>query len=162
MQADEIAEAVEKLKSEGKIIDFGLSNFTSSQTELIRQKTEISYNQVQFSATNFEPMLDGSFDYMQMHNIRPMSWNPLGCVFRKDIPQTHRLKKLLATLVSKYHLGSDTILLSWVLKHPSKVIPIAGTVNVARIQLLMKAVELELEKEDWFAIWSESMGEDVP
>ena len=162
MQADEIAEAVLKLKSDGKIIDFGVSNFTSSQTELIRQKTEISYNQVQFSATNFEPMVDGSFDYMQMHNIRPMSWNPLGCVFREDIPQTHRLKKLLATLVSKYHLGSDTILLSWVLKHPAKVIPIAGTVNVARIQSLMKAVELELEKEDWFAIWTESMGENVP
>lgn len=162
MQADEIAEAVEKLKSDGKIIDFGLSNFTTSQTELIRQKTEICYNQVQFSATNFEPMLDGSFDYMQMHEIRPMSWNPLGCVFRKDIPQTRRLKKLLATLVSKYHLGSDTILLSWVLQHPAKVIPIAGTVNVARIQSLMKAVELDLEKEDWFAIWSESMGEDVP
>jgi predicted oxidoreductase len=162
MQADEIAEAVLKLKSDGKIIDFGVSNFTSWQTELIRQKTEISYNQVQFSATNFEPMVDGSFDYMQMHNIRPMSWNPLGCVFREDIPQTHRLKKLLATLVSKYHLGSDTILLSWVLKHPAKVIPIAGTVNIARIQSLMKAVELELEKEDWFAIWSESMGNNVP
>jgi predicted oxidoreductase len=28
MQSDEIAEAVEKLKSEGKIVDFGLSNFT--------------------------------------------------------------------------------------------------------------------------------------
>jgi predicted oxidoreductase len=37
MQSDEIAEAVEKLKSEGKIVDFGLSNFTNSQTELIRQ-----------------------------------------------------------------------------------------------------------------------------
>jgi predicted oxidoreductase len=162
MQADEIAEAVLKLKSDGKIIDFGLSNFTSSQTELVRQKTEINYNQVQFSATNFEPMLDGSFDYMQTNNIRPMSWNPLGCVFREDIPQTHRLKKLLATLVSKYHFGSDTILLSWILKHPAKVIPIAGTVNVARIQLLIKAVELELEKEDWFAIWTESMGKNVP
>nr|WP_314896635.1 aldo/keto reductase [uncultured Flavobacterium sp.] len=162
MQADEIAEAVLKLKSDGKIIDFGLSNFTSSQTELIRQKTEISYNQVQFSATNFEPMLDGSFDYMQTNNIRPMSWKPLGCVFREDIPQTHRLKKLLATLVSKYHLGSDTILLSWILQHPAKVIPIAGTVNVSRIQLLMKAVELELEQEDWFAIWTESMGNNVP
>ncbi|TDE06642.1 aldo/keto reductase [Flavobacterium hiemivividum] len=162
MQADEIAEAVEKLKSEGKIIDFGLSNFTSSQTELIRQKTEVSYNQVQFSATNFEPMIDGSFDYMQLNNIRPMSWNPLGIVFRNDIPQTHRLKKILATLVSKYSLGADTILLAWVLKHPAKVIPIAGTVNVARIQSLIKAVELDLEKEDWFAIWAESMGEDVP
>lgn len=162
MQADEIAEAVLKLKTEGKIIDFGLSNFTSSQTELIRQKTEISYNQVQFSATNFEPMVDGSLDYMQMHNIRPMSWNPLGCVFREDIPQTHRLKKLLATLVPKYELGSDTILLSWILQHPAKVIPIAGTVNVARIQSLMKATELKLDKEDWFAIWTESMGNEVP
>lgn len=162
MQADEIAEAVSKLKSDGKIIDFGLSNFTSSQTELIRQKTKVSYNQVRFSATNFEPMVDGSFDYMQANNIRPLSWNPLGCVFREDIPQTHRLKKLLASLVTKYHLGSDTILLSWVLKHPAKVIPIAGTVNVARIQSLMKAVEMDLEKEDWFAIWTESMGNEVP
>jgi predicted oxidoreductase len=38
MQSDEIAEAVLKLKSEGKIIDFGLSNFTNSQT-LIRQNS---------------------------------------------------------------------------------------------------------------------------
>ena len=162
MQADEIAEAVTRLKAEGKIIDFGVSNFTASQTELIRQKTEISYNQVQFSATSFEPMLDGSFDYMQIHNIRPMSWNPLGSVFREDNEQTRRLKKLLATLVAKYSLGSDTILLSWILEHPAKVIPIAGTVNVARIQALMKAVELKLEREDWFAIWTESMGEKVP
>lgn len=162
MQADEIAEAVEKLKSEGKIIDFGLSNFTSSQTELIRQKTEVSFNQVQFSATNFEPMVDGSLDYMQTHDIRPMSWNPLGTVFREDTKKTRRLKKLLSTLVEKYHLGSDTLLLAWILKHPAGIIPIAGTVNVARIQSLMKAVELDLDKEDWFAIWTESMGNDVP
>jgi predicted oxidoreductase len=162
MQADEIAEAVSKLKTEGKIIDFGLSNFTSSQTELIRQKTEISYNQVQFSATHYEAMIDGSFDYMQTHNIRPMSWNPLGTVFREDIEQTRRLKKILVKLVEKYQVGSDTLLLSWILQHPSKVIPIAGTVNVARIQSLMKAVDLQLEKEDWFAVWSESMGRDVP
>lgn len=162
MQVDEIAEAILKLKTEGKIIDFGLSNFTASQTELIRQKTEISYNQVQFSATHHEAMLDGSFDYMQIHNIRPMSWNPLGTVFREDIEQTRRLKKILVKLVEKYHVGSDTILLSWVLQHPAKAIPIAGTVNIARIQSLMKAVELQLEKEDWFAIWVESMGNDVP
>jgi predicted oxidoreductase len=161
MVADEIAEAVEKLKSEGKIIDFGVSNFTAWQTELIRQKTEISYNQVQFSATHFEAMLDGSFDYMQLHNIIPMSWNPLGTVFREDIEQTRRLKKLLAKLVEKYHVGSDTILLAWVLKHPAKVVPIAGTVNIARIQSLMKAKELELDHEDWFAIWTESMGKKV-
>ena len=162
MVADEIAEAVDQLQKEGKILDFGVSNFTPSQTELIRQKTAIHYNQIQFSATHYEAMLDGSLDYMQLHQIRPMSWNPLGTVFREDIEQTRRLKKLLAQLVEKYGLGSDTILLAWILKHPAKVIPVAGTVNIARIQALMKAVELELAQEDWFAIWTESMGNKVP
>jgi predicted oxidoreductase len=161
MVADEIAEAVAQLKKEGKIIDFGVSNFTSSQTELLRQKTEINYNQIQFSATHYESMLDGSLDYMQLHNIRPMSWNPLGTVFREDIEQTRRLKKLLVQLVEKYHLGSDTILLAWILKHPAGIIPVAGTVNIARIQALMKAVELDLDQEDWFAVWTESMGKKV-
>ena len=162
MKADEIAEAVTQLKKEGKIVDFGVSNFTASQTELLRQKTEINYNQIQFSATHHEAMLDGSLDYMQLHNIRPMSWNPLGTVFREDTDQTRRLKKLLAQLVDKYHLGSDSILLAWILKHPAKIIPVAGTVNVARIQSLMKAVEMNLDQLDWFAIWTESMGNKVP
>jgi predicted oxidoreductase len=161
MQADEIAEAVEKLKSQGKIIDFGVSNFTSSQTELIRQKTAVSFNQIQFSATEFQPMVDGSLDYMQLHQIRPLSWNPLGSVFRQDNMQTFRLRKLLASLVSKYEIGADSILLAWILKHPAQIIPIAGTVNVARIQNLLKASQLVLDNEDWFAIWTESMGHEV-
>ena len=162
MQPEIIAEAIMKLKNEGKILDFGLSNFTASQTELIRQKTKVCFNQIQFSATHHEAMLDGSLDYMQTHGIRPMSWNPLGSVFREDNEQTRRMKKLLAQLVAKYGVGSDTILLSWILQHPAQVIPIAGTVNVARIQALMKVTELPLEKEDWFAIWTESMGKNVP
>src|SRR5690606_28515056 len=162
MEADEIAEAVAKLKADGKIIDFGVSNFSSSQTELIRTKTQVDYNQIQFSATNFEPMLDGSFDYMQIHNIKPMAWNPLGSVFRENTSQTRRLKELLANLVQKYGVGSDTILLAWILKHPAQITPIAGTVNVARIQHLQKATQLDLDKEDWFANWTESMGHRVP
>ena len=161
MEADEIAEAILKLKTDGKIIDFGVASFTASQTELIRQKTEISYNQVQFSATNYKPMVDGSLDYMEMNNIRPLSGNPLGSVFREDNSQTRRLKKLLVSLMEKYHLGSDSILIAWILQHPAKIIPIVGTVNVARIQSMKKAVALKLDKEDWFAIWTASMGEDV-
>jgi predicted oxidoreductase len=162
MESDEIAEAVLKLKSEGKIVDFGLSNFTSSQTELIRKKIDVNYNQIQFSATQLEPMLDGSLDYMQMHNIQPMSWNPLGTVFREDSEQTRRLKKLFVQLVDKYGVGSDTLLLAWIIRHPAKVLPVAGTVNIARIQQLMKAASLELSLEDWFAIWTESIGKKIP
>ena len=161
MLVNDIAEAVEKLKNEGKILDFGVSNFTTSQTELIQSKTAVNYNQIQFSATHYKAMLDGSLDFMQVHNIQPMSWNPLGTVFREDIEQTRRLKSLLVKLVDKYEVGSDTILLAWILKHPANILPVAGTVNIARIQQLVKAVELDLDQEDWFAIWSESMGREV-
>lgn len=162
MISEEIAVAVTKLKTEGKIIDFGLSNFTPSQTDLIRKFTQVDCNQIQFSATHFEPMIDGSLDYMQTHNIKPMAWNPLGTVFREDTEQTRRLKKLLAELVAKYHVGSDLILLAWILQHPAGIVPVAGTVNVARIQYLKNVTDLKLDLEDWFAIWTESMGTKVP
>ncbi|MDD3005639.1 aldo/keto reductase [Flavobacterium sp.] len=162
LQADEVAEAVEKLKSEGKILSFGVSNFTPFQTELLRQKTAISFNQIQFSATNHEAMLDGSLDYMQLHKITPMAWNPLGVVFRENTEQTQRLKLLFSKLVDKYHVGSDLILLAWILQHPANILPVAGTINVSRIQQLMKAKALVLDTQDWFAIWTESMGNKVP
>lgn len=162
LQADEVAEAVEKLKSEGKILSFGVSNFTPFQTELLRQKTAVSFNQIQFSATNHEAMLDGSLDYMQLHKITPMAWNPLGVVFRENTEQTQRLKLLFSKLVDKYHVGSDLILLAWILQHPANILPVAGTINVSRIQQLMKAKSLVLDTQDWFAIWTESMGNKVP
>jgi predicted oxidoreductase len=162
MQSDEIALAVEKLKTSGKIRSFGVSNFTPSQTELLRQKTEIGFNQIQFSATNHEAMIDGSLDYMQLHGIQPMAWNPLGVVFRENTEQTQRLKLLFSKLIEKYHVGSDLILLAWILQHPANILPVAGTINVSRIQQLMKAKSLVLEAQDWFAIWTESMGNKVP
>jgi predicted oxidoreductase len=162
MQATEIAAAVDQLKTQGKIRSFGLSNFTSSQTALICQETEVHYNQIQFSATHFQPMLDGSLDFMQLHSIKPMAWNPLGTVFREDIEQTRRLKETLTQLEAKYSVTADLLLLAWVLKHPSSVIPVAGTAAITRIRQLMKAVELPLTDLDWFAIWTASMGNKVP
>ncbi len=162
MIPEEIAVAITKLKTEGKIRSFGLSNFTNSQTDLIRKFSEVNYNQIQFSATHFDAMLDGSLDYMQVNEIRPMAWNPLGTVFREDTDQTRRLKKLLAELVKKYGVGSDLILLAWILQHPAGIIPVAGTVNVARIQYLKMLSDFKLDLVDWFAIWTESMGHKVP
>lgn len=162
MQADEIAEAISKLKNEGKLIDFGLSNFTPSQAELLRSKIDVACNQIQFSATNFQPMLDGTIDYLQLHNIKGLAWNPLGNVFREDSEKTRSLKRFLASLVEKYGVGSDIILLAWVMKHPAGISPIAGTVNPGRIQQLNKASQMKLDMEDWFRIWAESQGEIVP
>lgn len=162
MQPDEIAEAVEKLKQEGKIREFGVSNFTSSQTDLIRSRTEVVCNQIEFSATAFQPMLDGTLDYMQIHNIRPLAWSPVGSLFKRASAQTQRLKSLLLDLGDKYDTSSDMLLLAWILRHPAGIIPVSGSLQSERLKFQMKATTIKLELEDWFAIWTESMGEKVP
>jgi predicted oxidoreductase len=162
LQPDEVAKAVEQLKSQGKILSFGVSNFTNSQTELLQKSVNLEYNQIQFSATNFDAMLDGSLDFMQNHSIRPMAWNPLGSMYKEDSDQTRKLKKLLTNLFIKYEVSTDVILLAWILQHPSSIIPVVGTSNLTRIPQLNKALEIKLDLEDWFAIWTESMGKRVP
>jgi predicted oxidoreductase len=162
MQANEINEAVEKLKSEGKILDFGVSNFTPSQTDLIQTKTKINYNQIEFSITHIDPMLDGSLDHMQTNQITPMCWSPLGTVFRKDDEQSQRIKKLTTSLSLKYNVADDIILLAWILKHPSGILPVCGTSDKTRIANLMQATTFEMELQDWFALWIASTGNPVP
>lgn len=161
MQVDEIAEAIEKLKTEGKILDVGVSNFTPSQTDLIQTKTEINYNQIEFSITHFEAMLDGSLDYMQSNGIQPMCWSPLGTVFRTEDEKSIRIKNLAAQLSLKYNAEIDVLLLAWILKHPSGILPVFGTADKTRIAKLMKATTVEMELEDWFAFWTESEGSPV-
>lgn len=162
METEVIAEAISELKISGKIVHFGLSNFTPSQTDLIRKHTAVTNNQIQFSATHLQPMLNGELDYMQLHGIKPMAWNPLGSIYKEEVPQTIRLKELLKKLESKYNLPEDLLLLAWILKHPAQIKPVVGTTSVERIRTLQKLENFELDLEDWFAIWTESIGTKIP
>ena len=162
MQADEINEAIEKLKSEGKILDVGVSNFTPRQTDLIQTKMKINYNQIEFSVTHLEPMLDGSLDYMQLNKIQPMCWSPMGSVFKKVDDKSIRIKNLATQLSLKYNVEIDVLLLAWILKHPAGILPVFGTADKTRIANLMKATAVEMELEDWFAFWTESTGVHIP
>lgn len=162
MQPQEIAEAISALKKDGKIKDFGVSNFTPSQVELISNYTEVSVNQIEFSLTQPSAMYDGSLDQMMLKNIVPMSWSPLGSVFKQDSQQTRRIHKQLGVLMETYHATEDQLLLAWILKHPSNTHPVIGTSSKQRIVDAVKAVDIILQLEDWFLILSASQGHEVP
>lgn len=162
MQVDEIAEAIEKLKTDGKILDIGVSNFTPTQTDLIEAKMKINYNQIEFSITHFEPMLNGSLDHMQLNQIQPLCWSPMGSVFKKIDDTSIRITKLAEQLSLKYEVEIDVLLLAWIMKHPAGILPVFGTANTTRIGNLMKATQIEMEQEDWFALWTASAGNPIP
>jgi len=162
MHPDEIAKAIDKLQKEGKIKDFGVSNFTPSQMNMIGTKSTISANQIQFSLTHFDAMFDGTLDAMITNSILPMAWQPLGSIFREENEQTTRIHKVLDSLTKKYNATKDQLVLAWILKHPANIHPVIGTTTPERITNSAKALEIELSLEDWFLLLEVSQGHEVP
>ncbi|MBT8326310.1 MAG: aldo/keto reductase, partial [Bacteroidia bacterium] len=162
MESNEIAEAITHLQKSGKFIQFGVSNFTPSQVDLIAKNIEVSINQIEFSLTQHEAMHDGTLDFIQQNGMQAMSWSPLGTIFKEESPQVKRIKKVLSSLSEKYNASDDSILLSWIMKHPAKISPVIGTTNKERIKRANKALEIQLDTEDWFTLLAASQGHEVP
>ncbi|WP_336067640.1 aldo/keto reductase [Mesoflavibacter sp. CH_XMU1404-2] len=162
MQPEVIAEAISTLKKEGKIKSFGVSNFTPSQTDLINKYVGVKANQIEFSLTQHTAMHDGTLDHMMLNNVQPMSWSPLGYVFKEDTEQTRRIHKQLGALLDKYNATEDQLLLAWILKHPSYIIPVVGTTTKQRLKDAYAATKIDLELEDWFLILVACQGHKVP
>ncbi len=162
MHPYEISEAITILKQQGKIKQFGVSNFTTSQVDLISSAVDISVNQIEFSLTQHSAMHNGLLDQMILKNITAMAWSPLGLVFREDNEQTRRIHKQLGELMDVYNATEDQLLLAWILKHPSNVHPVIGTTTPERITNAAKATEIDLSLEDWFTLLVESQGHKVP
>jgi len=162
MFAEDIAEAITILKKDGKIRDFGVSNFTPSQMDMIGFRMDIDVNQIEFSLTQHSAMHDGTLDYVKTCGIKPMAWSPLGSVFREDNEQTRRIHKQLGELMDKYKATEDQLLLAWIMKHPAGIHPVVGTTNKTRLTQAMEASKIDLDLEDWFLILVASQGHKVP
>ncbi|WP_394345922.1 aldo/keto reductase [Gelidibacter sediminis] len=162
MHPEEISEAIQTLKQQGKIKNFGVSNFTPSQVALISKNVPIEVNQIEFSLTEYSAMFDGRLDHLLLKEINPMAWSPLGNVFKEDTEQTRRIKKLLGELSNKYNATADALLLAWILKHPSKIHPVVGTTTKDRLVRAVEATAIDLEVEDWFLMLVASQGRPMP
>jgi predicted oxidoreductase len=167
MDADEVAEAFAALREAGKVLYFGVSNFTPSQFDLLASRLDFPLvtNQVELSVMNMGVLHDGTVDQCQRLGISPMAWSPLagGRLFGDDTAQAQRLREALRTVGQQLGGASmDQVALAWILKHPARIVPVLGTGRVERVQSAARAGALELSREQWFSIWSASAGVPVP
>lgn len=163
MHPHQVMEAVEQLKKEGKIISFGVSNFTVSQVELISSEVTVEVNQIEFSAVQNQALFDGRLDQMLRHKMTPMAWAPMGTIFSTEMtPQKKRVLDQLELMTAKYNATPGQLLLAWILKHPSGIHPVIGSTNLERIKAASKVVSIHLTTQDWFKILEVSQGHEVP
>ena len=159
MDIQEITDTINYLMDKKMVRSFGVSNFTVSQMSLIEKHLKISFNQINFSLSNYQPMLDGTLDYMQINNIIPMAYSPLGNFFSSN---NKALNEKIEKMCSKYSCSQDQILINWILRHESKIYPVIGTTKKERIIKSSKVQDFEIELMDWFELLEASMGKRLP
>lgn len=162
MEPSEIAGAIDKLKEEGKIKAFGVSNFAPSQIALLEKDIRVSANQIEFSLTQNRAMNDGTLDDCMAKGRIAMSWSPLGSYFKEGGTAKNGIRKCLEGLCEKYGATEDQLLLAWVLRHPSRIRPVVGTTTKERLTLATKAVDIGMELQDWFILLEAANGNEVP
>ncbi len=172
---EEVAEAFDTLQMTGKVRYFGVSNQKPMQIELLKKYVEqdIVINQLQLSIAHAGMITngvnvnmtnessvdhDGSvLDYCRLKDITIQPWSPFqhgffGGVFLDD-PAFPELNAKIDELAQKYNVTNSAIAIAWILRHPAKMQPILGTINAERIRGIAKAMEIELTREEWYAVY---------
>lgn len=183
MEPAEIAEAFDLLKSQGKVIDFGVSNQNPMMMTLIQKDVNqpLVANQLQLSAA-FTPSFDAGFhvnmkqeagivrdssifEYCRLHDVVIQAWSVLqfdyfGGVFlcSEKYPE---LNHVLNRLAEKYHVSPSAVAIAWVLRYPAKMQAVIGTTKKARVAEAAKAAEIQLTRKEWYEIYL-AAGNDLP
>ena len=79
MNPEEVAGAFSKLKEQGKVREFGVSNFKPSQVAMLQAycPMPLIVNQVEISLAKLTCFEDGTLDQCVQDKITPLAWSPL-------------------------------------------------------------------------------------
>lgn len=165
MDADEVAEAFLSLHQSGKVRHFGVSNFTPAQFALLQSRLPftLATNQVEISPIHQPTLLDGTLDQLQQMRIRPMAWSCLGGgrLFNDD--EFQPLRNELAQVAAELNAASiEQVVYAWVMRLPSKPLPIVGSGKIERVRSAVESHSLEMTRQQWFRIRKAALGYDVP
>lgn len=164
---EEVAKAFSYLKQSGKVLNFGVSNFNPQQFEMLDNYLDdkLVTNQVEISPLCLENFENGNMDYFVEKKIKPMAWSPLagGKIIIPKTEREQRIFNCLTEVANDLNVSNiDKIIYSWLLKHPSNIIPIIGSGKISRIKNAVAALTIEMTTEQWYQIYIASLGKDLP
>jgi predicted oxidoreductase len=185
VEPEEVAAAFDELESAGKVVNFGVSNHTPGQIELLKTavRQPLVANQVQLSITHC-PLIasgiaanmsgqdqsidrdNGLLDYSRLHKMTLQAWSPFqkgffDGVFLGDRENYPELNAVIDELAAKYEVTPTGIAVAWITRHPANMQVVLGTTNPGRVAESAAGSELPLTREEWYRLFR-AAGHIVP
>ena len=138
MDAAELAETFAALTREGKVLQWGVSNHSPATFALLHARYPLVTNQVE--------------------------WSPLagGRLLRGEDEMAQRVRAAMQPVADRLGVSLPTLAYAWILRHPSRPHPITGSGRIEGLREAVAALDLRLDAEDWYAIWTAAAGRAVP
>jgi predicted oxidoreductase len=163
MDFDEMAAAFTRLRGEGKVRHFGVSNFSRHQFEALNRRIALATNQVEFSPLHLAPMFDETFDGLQDLGVAPMIWSPLGGgrLFSGGDAAGERLRAVIQQVADEVQRPFASVVFAWIMQLPCKPVPLTGSGRIAAIEEAVQATQFTLSRQQWFEILRAARGHEV-
>ena len=145
------------------------------QIQLLQKhlKRPIVANQLQLSITNstmisaginVNTLGDGAasrdgniLDFCRLNDITIQPWSPFQYGFSEGVFLDNEkfpvLNEKIDEIAEKYNVTNTTITIAWLLRHPAKMQPVIGTMNIQRLKDCIKANNIYLTREEWYEIF---------
>ena len=173
-EPEEVARAFTKLKEQGKARHFGLSNASPSFFSFIQKwcPFKLQVNQVEISLSKHDYFRNGTMEQCVMENITPLAWSPLaagrlcftGAIDLNEPGHAKRiqLRDAIDAVAREHNVSRAVVAIAWLLRHPSKIVPIIGSSDSQNIKDVAKAENLKLSREEWYSLLEGALGERLP
>jgi len=171
---EEVAAAFSRLKEQGKVREFGLSNAPPAFFDLLQKwcPFKLIVNQVEISLLRLDYFRNGTMEHCMSAGITPLAWSPLaagrlafgGAIDLNEPGHARRIKlrDAVDAVARERDVSRGVIALAWLLKHPSGIVPIIGSADPKNIRDLTQADGLELTREEWYQLLEAGLGERLP
>lgn len=177
VEPEDVAAAFDKLAASGKVRQFGVSNHTPGQIELLKTAVTqpLLFNQVQLSITHANLFAqgvaanmngldqsisrdNGLLDYSRLKGMMLQAWSPFQKGFfdgvfvgdREDYPE---LNDALDELASKYGVTPTGIAVAWITRHPANIQVVLGTTKPSRVEECAAGSSVPLTREEWYRLF---------
>jgi predicted oxidoreductase len=185
VEPEEVAEAFDLLHASGKVRQFGVSNHTPGQIEVLKTavRQPLVYNQVQLSLPHANLIAQGIaanmggldqsisrdvglLDYSRLTGMTLQAWSPFQQGFFKgvfigDRENFAELNDVLDELARKYEVTPTGIAVAWIVRHPANIQVVLGTTKPERVRDCVAGSDIQLTREEWYRLFR-AAGHKVP